>query len=117
MSQPDSSPGAIVLRTITLHEGAVEDEFEQFMIESLFPTVQTGPEDKPDQHFLLRGGEPYTWMSHLSYEIHQTPLPVWLTDRIDEMYKSVQEKVERFGTQTSVEFFYDVAAWRHILGR
>jgi hypothetical protein len=117
MSQPDSSPVAIVLRTITLHEGAVEDEFEQFMIESLFPTVQTGPEDKPDQHFLLRIGEPYTWMSHLSYEIHQTPLPVWLTDRIDEMYKSVQEKVERFGTQTSVEFFYDVAAWRHILGR
>jgi len=117
MPQQDPSPVATVLRTITLHEGVAEDDFEQFMLKELFPTVQTGPEDEPDQHFLLRGGDPYVWMSRLTYGIHQTPLPVWLTDRVHDMYESVREKVERFGTQTSSEVFYDVAQWRLRLGR
>jgi hypothetical protein len=117
MSQQDSQPVAIVLRTITLHEAAVEDDFERFMLKELFPTVQTGPADMPDQHFLLRGGDSYVWMSRLTYAVHQTPFPVWLGDRVNEMYETVREKVERFGTQTSLEICYDVARWRQHLGK
>jgi hypothetical protein len=118
MSNRDFSPVAIVLRTIKLRDGVAEDTFEKFMLEELFPNVQTGSENEPDQHLLLRGGsrDEYVWMSRLTYAIHQTPLPVWLLDRVKEMYDGVREKVERFGTQTLSEVYYDVAAWRRRLG-
>jgi hypothetical protein len=114
------APVAFALHRITLHEGADEDEFERFMLEELFPAVNTNPDGEPDQHFLLKSdtfGPEYLWMSRMEYWIHHTPLPNWLLNRVEEMPSSMRDKLERFGTRTSSDVFYDVTGWRRALGK
>ena len=62
-------PIAYVLQTINLHDGVNGDEFQKFMLQELFPTVDTNPDGEPGQHILLNGGsyDEYVWMSRLAY--------------------------------------------------
>ena len=119
----DVEPGSIppiayAVHTIKLHDGVNGDEFEKFMLDELFPTVNTNPDGEPDQHFLLNGGShnEYVWMSRLAYEIHHTPLPTWLLNRVESMLDDVRGKLEPYGTHTASTTYYDVAGWRSRLG-
>ena len=113
---------AFVLHTIKLHETADAVAFERFMLNEVFPTVDTHNahmgETTPDQHFLLggRGIDEYVWMIRLEYFIHHTPLPTWLGNRARESYAGVKDKIEPFGTRTATEFLYDVKEWHQQLG-
>jgi hypothetical protein len=116
---------AFALHSIKLNETANEFDFEKFMLNEIFPSVDTrelgrapSVELAPDQHFLLggRGFEEYVWMVRLEYFIHHTPLPTWLGRRAREGYASVKDKIEQFGTRTSTELLYDVKEWHQRLG-
>jgi hypothetical protein len=111
-------PTAYVLQTIKLHDGVNGDDFQKFVLEELFPTVDTNPDGEPDQHFLLNGGshDEYVWMSRLAYEIHHTPIPNWLLNRVESLVDDVQGKLEPFGARTASTTYYDVAGWRSRLG-
>ncbi len=114
--QEDPKPAAYSFREIRLHEDVNNDAFEKFMVEELFPTVDTSDNGfGPDQHLLLQGdwpGDVYVWMSRLEYFVHQTPFPAWLSSRLGSMYEDAREKLEPFGAYTSegLEISYDVAS-------
>jgi hypothetical protein len=115
---------AFALHTIKLNETANERDFGKFMLNEIFPSVDTreldfpGAELNPDQHFLLggRGFDEFVWMMRLEYFIHHTPLPTWLDRRAREGFASVKDKIEQFGTRTSTELLYDVKEWHQRLG-
>lgn len=113
------TPVAFALHTIKLHDGVNEDEFEKFMLEELFQTVDTNPDGESDQHFLLNGGgsDEYVWMSRLAYEVHHTPLPTWLFNRVESMVNDVRKELEPYGTHVASTVYYDVAGWRQKLGK
>ena len=108
-------PIAVLLHRISLHDSASEDEFEKFMLDEVFPSIDTSSEgEAPDQQVLLHGGSPneYVWMSRLEYWIHQTPFPTWLSNRVERTQELLQEKLTRFGVRTSSELYYDVRSPR-----
>jgi len=113
------TPVAFALHMIKLHPGVNEDDFEKYMLEVLFPTVDTSPNGESDQHFLLNGGQrdEYVWMSRLAYDLHQTPLPNWLLNRVESQVDGVREKLESFGTHTASTTYYDVVGLRRRLGK
>ena len=107
-------PVAFSLYTIKLREGQDADDFEKFMLEEVFPTVNANVDGdliSVNQHVLLNAGSPdeYVWMTRLEYFIHHTPLPGWLLNGVESMHDSVREKLEPFGTNTSSTILYDVA--------
>jgi hypothetical protein len=116
--QQDATPVALSFRKIALHEGVSHRDFERFMLEELFPTIDTSENGSaPDQHFLLQEDWPsdvYVWMSRLEYSVHQTPFPAWLSDRLFDMYQNAQEKLEPFGryTKDTLDTSFDVASMR-----
>jgi hypothetical protein len=114
------TPVAFVLQRIVAHEGVSGDDLERFLLQEVFPSLDTSGEGEgPDQHFLLNDGArgEYLWMSRLEYSIHQTPLPNWLSARVNSMEEGVQEKLESLATRTSSELYYDVIPWRRMLGK
>lgn len=123
--QSDAIGLAFVFHTIKLNEGVDEQKFEKFMLDEIFPAVNTqrsgvaGVEAGPDHHRLLAGqlweGD-YIWMIHLEYFIHHTPLPNWLARRASESYASVADKIEAFGEKTTTYILYDVKEWHQRLG-
>jgi hypothetical protein len=119
MSESSGRQVAFVLQNLTVKDGADKDDFEKFMLEKLFPSVDTsGDGEEPDQHFLLGGSSnEYLWMSRLEYSVHQTPFPTWLMDRVRAIQESAQGKLEPFATRTSSETYFDVARWRRFFGR
>jgi hypothetical protein len=124
MSSPQDNPQpvAYALREIRLHDGVSRDKFETFMLETLFPTLDTSQDAGglgggfgPDHHVLLQGEWPsavYVWMSRVEYSVHHTPFPTWLSARFERMYEAAREPLAPFGTYTSEELrmFYDVAS-------
>jgi hypothetical protein len=121
MSERDTNqPVAVVLHRFTVREGADPDAFERCVLEEVFPTVNTAGEGgAPDQHLLLNGGDrnAFVWMSRLEYEIHQTPLPGWLSNRVAAMRQDAAGRLATFGSIASTEVYYDVAGWRRRLGK
>jgi hypothetical protein len=116
-------PAAYAQRQICLRDGVSRDTFEKFMLETLFPTVDTsrdvdalGGEDlRPDEHRLLQAEWPstvYVWLSRIEYSVHQTPFPAWLFSRLDQMYEQAREPLAPFGAYVSEErrVSYDVAS-------
>jgi hypothetical protein len=74
--QQEVSPVALSSRKIRLHEGVRHDRFERFVLEELFPSVDTsGDGSAPDQHYHYQKDWPsdvYVWMTRLEYSVHQT---------------------------------------------
>jgi hypothetical protein len=71
-SPQEPHPVAYGLREIRLNDGVSRDTFKKFMLETLFPTVDTsqGSGFGPDQHTLLQQDWPsdvYVWMSRVEY--------------------------------------------------
>ena len=120
--EQEVNPVALSFRKIALHEGVRHIEFEKFVLEELFPTVDTsgsasGSGFVPDQHFLLQEDWPsdiYVWMSRVEYGVHQTPFPAWLSNRLSDMYQDAQAKLEPFGSYTAdtLDIAFDVASMR-----
>jgi|SRR5215218_6922618 len=114
--QQDTNPIALSFRKVALHEGVRHEDFKKFMLEELFPTIDTSEDGfAPDQHFLLQEDWPsdvYVWMSRLEYWVHQTPLPQWLINRLSDMYENAQGKLEPFGsyTENTLDIAFDVAS-------
>jgi hypothetical protein len=114
--QQDTNPIALSFRKVALHEGVRHEDFEKFMLEELFPTIDTSKDGfAPDQHFLLQEDWPsdvYVWMSRLEYLVHQTPFPQWLINRLSDMYENAQGKLEPFGsyTENTPDIAFDVAS-------
>jgi hypothetical protein len=114
--QQDTNPIALSFRKVALHEGVRHEDFEKFMLEELFPTIDTSEDGfAPYQHFLLQEDWPsdvYVWMSRLEYSVHQTPFPQWLTGRLSDMYENAQGKLEPFGSYTddTLDIAFDVAS-------
>lgn len=116
---------AFVFHTIKLNEGVDEQTFEKFMLDEIFPAVNTqgsglaGVEAGPDHHRLLAGQSregDYVWMIHLEYAIHHTPFPNWLVRRASDSYERVADKIKAFGERTSTNILYDVQEWHQRLG-
>jgi hypothetical protein len=116
--QQEANPVALSFRKIALHEGVSHRDFEKFMLEELFPTIDTSDDGfAPDQHFLLQEDWPsdvYVWMSRLEYSVHQTPFPGWLSNRLFDIYENAQGKLEPFGSYTAdtLDTAFDVASMR-----
>jgi hypothetical protein len=114
--QQDTNPIALSFRKVALHESVRHEDFEKFMLEELFSTIDTSEDGfAPDQHFLLQEDWPsdvYVWMSRLEYSVHQTPFPQWLTGRLSDMYENAQGKLEPFGsyTEDTLDIAFDVAS-------
>jgi len=114
--QREVNPVALSFRKIALREGVSHSDFEKFMLEDLFPTIDTSDDGfAPDQHFLLQEDWPsdvYVWMSRLEYAVHQTPFPAWLSGRLFDMYEGALAKVEPFGSYTAdtLDTSFDVAS-------
>ena len=114
--QQEVSPVALSSRKIRLHEGVRHDRFERFVLEELFPSVDTsGDGSAPDQHYLYQKDWPsdvYVWMTRLEYSVHQTPFPAWLSDRLFEMYEDARTELEPFGAYTAntLDLAFDVAS-------
>jgi hypothetical protein len=114
--QQEANAVALSFRKIALHEGGSHRDFEIFMLEELFPSIDASDNGfPPDQHFLLQEDWPsdvYVWMSRLEYSVHQTPFPVQLTDRLSDMYENAQGKLEPFGSYTvdTLNISFDVAS-------
>ena len=120
--QEQVTPIATALHTIKLHEGIEGDDFEQFLLEEVFPAMNTNEdqEGEPDRHFLLGRemfGDDYVWMSRLEYWIHHHPLPNWLTQRVERQVKEAEGKLAAWGTITGSTTYYDVTGWRARLGK
>jgi len=115
-NQQDTKPIALSFRKVALHESATHEDFEKFMLEELFPTIDTSEDGfAPDQHFLLQEDWPsdvYVWMSRLEYSVHHTPFPQWLANRLHDMYENAQGKLEPFGsyTEDTLDIAFDVAS-------
>ena len=114
--QQGTNPIALSFRKVALHEGVRHEDFEKFMLEELFPTIDTSEDGfAPDQHFLLQEDWPsdvYVWMSRVEYPVHHTPFPLWLSTRLSDMYEDAREKLEPFGAYTSdtLAVSFDVAS-------
>jgi len=116
----EANPVALSFRKIALHEGVSHSDFEKFMLEELFPTIDTSENGfAPDQHSLMRfqedwssGVRTYVWMSRLEYFVHQTPFPNWLFMRLSDMYEDAQAKLEPFGSYPADTFdiAFDIAS-------
>ena len=123
--QSDSIGLAFIFHAIKLNEGVDERKFEKFMLDEIFPTVNTqgsgfaGAEAGPDHHRLL-AGQPwegdYIWMIHLEYAIHHTPFPNWLARRASASYERVAGKIKAFGERSTTNILYDVQEWHQRLG-
>ena len=122
-AQDSPQPAAYVEREIRLRDGVSRDTFEKFMLETLFPTVDTSRDGdvlggeglRPDEHRLLQAEWPsavYMWVSRIEYSVHQTPFPAWLFSRLEQMYEQAREPLAPFGAYTSEELrvSYDVAS-------
>ena len=107
---------AFVLDQITLHEGKTDGEFETFMLEEIFPAIDTSSDEQQTilahRQFLLKGQGPneYLWVSQLEYFFHQTPFPGWLSNRVERIHQETPAKLAEFGTRTSSAVYYDVAS-------
>ncbi len=116
MVDEDSGGVAFSLRRIRLKEDSDRDEFERFMLEDLFPSVDTSDSgEEPDQHFLVQdtqSSDEYIWLTRMEYFIHQTPTPGWLLRRVEEMHGNAEERLSKYATALSSETHYDVARWR-----
>jgi hypothetical protein len=121
MSEKDvHRPVAFVQQMITLREDVSADDFEKFVLEEVFPSIDTsGDGEGPDQHVLLAGSvsNEYVWLSRLEYMIHQTPLPQWLFNRVERLRQETPEKLEIFATRMPPQVHYDVTGWRRRLGK
>jgi|1185.fasta_scaffold1057755_1 hypothetical protein len=115
---PQSNPvHAYVLHALTLRDAGRDEEFQKFMLAQLLPSINTSPEDDPDQHTLLGGDTGnYVCLSRLSYGVHQTPFPTWLVDQVEELTRKLQAGLKDFANVSKSAFYYDVAAWRHHFG-
>src|SRR5690349_380345 len=102
--QDSPKPAAHSLREIRLNDGVSRDTFEKFMLETLFPSVDTSRDavnlgSEPlasDRHVLLQGDWPsdvYVWVTLVEYSVHQTPLPAWLFRRFEGMYEAARESL------------------------
>src|SRR5215216_8169487 len=116
--QKRGRPVAFSFRKIALREGVQKEAFVKFMLEELFPTLDTSEgafgADHPDQHLLLQGDWPsdiYVWMSRLEYGLGHEPRPQYLLGRLDVTYEVAKEKLEPFGTYTTDprEVYIDLA--------
>ncbi len=115
-SEPDPSRfTAYVLHKITLRDSGNRSEFEKLAIGDLLPRINTSGEP-PDQHTLLDGTGGYVCLSRLTYGVHQTPLPVWLSNQVQDLTRMLREGLHGSGDVADPEFYYDVAAWRRKLG-
>jgi hypothetical protein len=109
-------PVALSFRKIGLHEGVSHRDFVEFMLEELFPSIDTSANGfQADRHFLLQEDFPsdvYVWMSKLQYSAGQTPFPPSLTGRLHDMYENAQGKLEPFGSYTvdTLDVSFDVAS-------
>jgi hypothetical protein len=109
-------PAALSFRKIALHEGVNSRVFVGFMLEELFPSIDTSANGfQADRHSLLQKDWPsdvYVWMSELQYSAGQTPFPPWLTGRLHDMYENAQGKLEPFGSYTvdTLDVSFDVAS-------
>jgi hypothetical protein len=114
----DPLPVATVQRRIVPRDGADADELERAILTDVFPAVQTGTDAEPDENVLLRGGpdDGYVWLSRISYDIHQTPLPVWLGNRVTGQTTALGERLAALAEVGEPEVRYDVATWRRRLG-
>jgi hypothetical protein len=114
-------PAAFILQEITLRDDVDHDEFERFVLTELFPSIDTsGDGEEPDQHFLLAGAvvpNEYVWLSRLEYQVHHTPLPQWLFNRVNRLRQESDGQLEAYGTRSSVQVHYDVIGWRRRLGK
>ena len=120
MTTRDSDrPTAVVLQRISLNDSVDDDAFERVMLEEVFPSANTaGDGEEPDTHVLLGGADrEYVWLSQLRYEIHQTPLPQWLLNRVEALGAHARERLAAFGPRAAPEVHYDVRAWRRRLGK
>ena len=130
---------AVVVVRVSLHEGVKPDDFETFMLRELFPSVDTSITTSsvpstgatqgadpfgtvsPDQHVLLQRSEhfrtEYIWLSQLEYSVHHTPLPGWLSNRVERLRQTAQAKLAVFGSSSPPEVYYDVQRWRRKLGQ
>lgn len=117
MSTSGPTGVAVVLQRVVPLDGVNTSDLEKFILQELFPSVDTSSADlTPDTHFLLNDDPEYLWMSRLEYPIHATPVPTWLLDRITELKELASTKLSAMATITSANFYYDVGAWRGILG-
>jgi hypothetical protein len=116
---------ALVFHTIRLQDGANAQDFEELMLDEIFPVANSqessfaGEGASPDTHRLLASNQfdkEYTWMIQMEYFIHHTPLPNWLSQRAAEIYESMAGKIEEFGEKTGTKIMYDVREWRQRLG-
>jgi hypothetical protein len=116
-SEPDPNRfTAYVLHKITPRDSINRSEFEKFAIGQLLPHINTSGEP-PDQHALLDGAGGYLCLSRLTYGVHQTPLPTWLSNQVQDLTRLLREGLHEFGDLAEPEFYYDVAAWRRKLGK
>jgi hypothetical protein len=106
---------AYVWHKITLYDPDKKEEFEKFLIGQLLPSINTTGQPL-DKHALLDGTEGYACLSFLAYAVHHTPLPVWLSEQVEELTKALRGGLSAFGEVASPEFYYEVAAWRQKLG-
>jgi len=53
----------------------------------------------------------------VGYDLHQTPVPVWLNRQVDNLRKILDDALAGHGTRVSSELFYDVGSWRRRLGK
>ena len=113
-SDPDHLT-AYVWHKIALHNQQRSSDFEKFALEQLLPSVNTTGEP-PDEHTLLNGTGGYVCLSRLSYAVHQTPFPIWLSDQVEQLTKALRAGLSTFADVAPPEFYYDVAAWRQKLG-
>jgi len=117
--QNHSDPNRFVAHVwhITLHNPDKKEEFEKFLVEQLLPSINTNTTGQPpDKHALLDGTGGYACLSFLTYAVHQTPLPVWLSEQVEELTKALRGGLSAFGEVAPPEFYYNVAAWRQKLG-
>jgi hypothetical protein len=116
------TPTAFVLHKIMVRDAAKRDEFEKVAIENVLPDIDTNPDGggDPDLHFLISRhelGDEYVCLSRLSYSIHHTPLPTWLLNRAEKITQGFRDKLGAFADIAEPQVFYDVAAWRRVLGK
>jgi hypothetical protein len=119
---PDGT--AFTVSRIQIANGA-EESFEDHFYAEVLPALKANPDGQPtDQHFLLDDiGSPevpargYFVLSTVGYDLHQTPVPVWLHRQVDNLRQILDDALADHGTRVSSELFYDVGSWRRRLGK
>ena len=108
---------AVLLQRITPKGDTNKHDLEKFILDELFPTVDTSSDGlKPDEQLLLSDEHQYLWTTRLEYPVHATPFPTWLLDRVTQLKDQAQTKLSAMATIDSADLYYDAAAWRRILG-